>query len=76
MKYFSNSTIYPILPFDVWEIFARFYNSPDFTILPLLPYAILEIVFRLSDSSYFTDYTIYDFFGTRLKNEVVCNSVF
>ena len=31
MKYFSNFMIYPILPYDVWEIIVRFYDSPDFT---------------------------------------------
>ena len=55
MKSFSNSTIYPILPYNVWEIIVRFYDSPNFTILPLSPYALLEIIFPLSDSSYFTD---------------------
>ena len=59
MKSFSNSTIYPILPYDVWEIIVRFYDFPDVTILSLLPYAILEIIFRLSDCSYFTDCTIF-----------------
>ena len=51
MKSFSNSTIYPVLPYDVWEMS----DSPDFSILPLLPSAILEKICRLSDSSYFTD---------------------
>ena len=44
MKSFCNSTIYPILPYDVWEITVRFYDFPDFTILPLSPNAILEIL--------------------------------
>ena len=58
MKFFSNSTTYAILPYDVWETNVRFYESHDFTILPLLPYAILEIIFRLADFSYFADCTI------------------
>ena len=58
MKSFSNSTIYPILPYDLCEIIVRFYDSSDFTMLPLLPNVILEIIFGLSDSSYFTDFTI------------------
>ena len=74
MKSFSNSTIYPILPYNVWKIIVRFYYSPDFTILSLLPYAIMDITFPLSDSFNFTDYKI--FLGTRLKNEVVYNYVF
>ena len=55
MKFFSNSTICPILPYDVWEMS----DSPDFSILPILPYAILEIILRIFDSSYFTDCTIF-----------------
>ena len=62
MKYFSSAMIYPILPYDVWEIFARFYDSPDFTILPLLPYAILEITLW-----FFLFYRFYDFLSIHLN---------